>query len=66
MATVRVALSDETTPAEFLQKFGVEKPDKDKYIIFTCRSGRRSLIASKIAANELGYTKYIILCNSTF
>ncbi|KER20167.1 hypothetical protein T265_15379, partial [Opisthorchis viverrini] len=42
-------------PADFQKKYGVAKPDKsDKNIVFSCRSGKRSLLALKIA-NRLGY-----------
>jgi rhodanese-related sulfurtransferase len=43
-------------PAEFLEKCGVEKPQLDDEVVFYCRSGRRSTLASDVA-KEQGYTK---------
>lgn len=53
---VRKAFSDEISPQEFELMYGVKKPKKDDHLIFTCRTGRRSLKA----INEiipLGYKK---------
>lgn len=41
---------------QFQQKYNVAKPEKTSYVIFYCRSGRRSLMASEIAM-KLGYLK---------
>ncbi|KAL5280287.1 TSTD3.2 family protein [Megaselia abdita] len=40
---------------EFKNTYNFEKPELDHYIIFHCRSGRRSQQASEIAV-KLGYT----------
>lgn len=53
---VRKAFSDEISPQEFELRYGIKKPKKDDYLIFACRTGRRSLKA----INEiipLGYKK---------
>jgi len=54
LATVGDALK--LQPAEFLEKYGVEKPQADNEIVFYCRSGRRSTLASDVAKGQ-GYTK---------
>ncbi|XP_041483590.1 rhodanese domain-containing protein CG4456-like [Lytechinus variegatus] len=42
---------------ELKEKYGVDKPNPDgSNVVFTCRSGRRSLIALE-TAKEFGYTK---------
>jgi rhodanese-related sulfurtransferase len=43
-------------PTEFKDKFDFEKPQKDQAIVFYCRSGKRSTIASQIA-DGLKYTQ---------
>ncbi|CAG9802967.1 unnamed protein product [Chironomus riparius] len=42
---VRKAFSDEISEQEFELMYGVKKPKKDDYLIFSCRTGRRSLKA---------------------
>lgn len=39
---------------EFKERYGIEKPTVDDAIVFTCRTGRRSLIALKLAI-DIGY-----------
>eukprot|EP00057_Strongylocentrotus_purpuratus_P001213 XP_001196634.2 PREDICTED: heat shock protein 67B2 isoform X1 [Strongylocentrotus purpuratus] len=40
------------------EKYGLEKPKPDgSNVVFTCRSGRRSLIVLEMAKKEFGYTK---------
>ncbi|KAH7963081.1 hypothetical protein HPB52_019510 [Rhipicephalus sanguineus] len=34
-------------PKDFKQRYHVEKPDQTKDVIFSCRSGRRALIAAE-------------------
>ncbi|XP_070502401.1 rhodanese domain-containing protein CG4456-like [Chironomus tepperi] len=53
---VRRAFSDEITDQEFELMYGVKKPKKDDYLIFTCRTGRRSLKAINDVI-PLGYYK---------
>jgi len=53
---VRKAFSDETSEEEFELRYGVKKPKKDDYLIFTCRTGRRSLKAIHEII-PLGYKK---------
>lgn len=42
------------TETNFRHKFVMHKPSKDTHIVFTCRSGKRSVVASK-AAEEQGF-----------
>ncbi|KAL9701086.1 hypothetical protein quinque_004527 [Culex quinquefasciatus] len=42
---VEKAFAPETTSEEFLKLYGVAKPDKGRYIIMSCRTGRRSQMA---------------------
>lgn len=45
------------SPAEFEQKYGVQKPDvKDDNLIFHCQSGRRAKKAME-SVKELGFDK---------
>lgn len=46
----------ELTPDEFLEKYNVCKPDKNRNIIFTCAKGIRSLQACH-HLSDLGYKK---------
>ncbi|KAL1123312.1 hypothetical protein AAG570_002398 [Ranatra chinensis] len=59
-------LSDalEKSPTEFTELYHHAKPEKDTKIVFSCRSGRRSLAGLNIA-KKLGFTKYYYLL-STF
>lgn len=56
LATVDDALK--LQPAEFLERYGVAKPQSDDEIVFYCRSGRRSTLASDVAKGQ-GYTKCV-------
>lgn len=56
MDEVESAFSDETNADEFKRKYGGVKPSKEAYVIFYCRSGRRSQIALE-TARKLGYSK---------
>eukprot|EP00590_Aulacoseira_subarctica_P010652 CAMPEP_0172415198 /NCGR_PEP_ID=MMETSP1064-20121228/1677_1 /TAXON_ID=202472 /ORGANISM="Aulacoseira subarctica , Strain CCAP 1002/5" /LENGTH=132 /DNA_ID=CAMNT_0013152109 /DNA_START=224 /DNA_END=622 /DNA_ORIENTATION=+ len=42
-------------PDDFLENFGFEKPNYDETIVFSCKAGIRSQMASQIAVME-GYT----------
>lgn len=55
MGDVEKALRD-LTEHEFQQLYKALKPDHDTELIFSCRSGKRSLKALKTAL-ELGYKK---------
>ena len=45
------------SPAEFKQKYGVQKPDvKDENLVFHCQSGRRAKKAVE-SVKELGFDK---------
>uniref|UniRef100_A0A1Q3G437 Putative heat shock protein n=1 Tax=Culex tarsalis TaxID=7177 RepID=A0A1Q3G437_CULTA len=52
---VEKAFAPETSSDEFQKLYGVPKPDKDRYIIMSCRTGRRSQIALD-AISALGYS----------
>nr|BAN21173.1 conserved hypothetical protein [Riptortus pedestris] len=54
LATVAAALQDD--PSKFKEKYSIEKPLIDNPIVFSCRSGRRSLQAAESAAS-IGYKK---------
>lgn len=56
VSEVAVAFSDLTSSEEFEKKYNGVKPQKDDFIIFSCRSGRRSQLALDAVA-KLGYTK---------
>lgn len=56
MAEVKKALSDNTTPSQFLELYAHEKPGKENQIIFSCRSGKRAEEAAQIAI-QLGFKK---------
>ncbi|KAL9051854.1 MAG: hypothetical protein Q9162_005744 [Coniocarpon cinnabarinum] len=43
-------------PEEFEDRFGFEKPDADKEVVFYCKAGVRSSAAAKLASQS-GYTK---------
>lgn len=45
-----------SSPEEFLSKYGRPKPDINFPLVFSCQSGKRSLIASETAV-KLGYKK---------
>ncbi|XP_039441671.1 rhodanese domain-containing protein CG4456-like isoform X1 [Culex pipiens pallens] len=49
------AFAPETTSEEFQKLYGVAKPDKDRYIIMSCRTGRRSQMALD-TISALGYS----------
>jgi hypothetical protein len=53
---VKKAFSDETSNEEFQSLWGVPKPEKDGYLIFSCRTGRRSGMAIEQIL-PFGYTK---------
>ncbi|XP_055612170.1 rhodanese domain-containing protein CG4456-like isoform X3 [Uranotaenia lowii] len=52
---VERAFAPETTTGEFEQLYGVPKPAFDRYIIMSCRTGRRSQMALD-TITALGYT----------
>lgn len=54
MADVGKALQED--PDVFEEKYNHPKPSFDSTIIFSCRSGKRSLVASE-KAQSLGYHK---------
>lgn len=56
MGEVQKAFSDDTTKEDFMKVYGVSKPDKDHYLIFSCRTGRRSQMAIDQVV-PLGYSK---------
>lgn len=43
-------------PEDFKESYGFDKPSQDADIVFSCRSGRRSLLASVVAVEENGYS----------
>ncbi|KAI8902980.1 Rhodanese-like domain-containing protein [Globomyces pollinis-pini] len=47
---LQVALTKEND--EFKELYGFEKPSKDDHIVFYCKSGMRSAVASKIAESH--------------
>ena len=48
------------SPENFKNRYQFDKPSKDTEIIFSCRGGRRSVEALKLAL-ELGYHRYDML-----
>jgi rhodanese-related sulfurtransferase len=54
-----------TARAEFLEKFGFEKPRWEQEVIFYCRSGMRSTTASDVAKRN-GYKKWVIVPSFLF
>lgn len=60
-ASVNVPLSVlsealQMTPDQFRNTYGFEMPEKNKEVIFYCRSGKRSTTASELAADK-GWNK---------
>ncbi|XP_053672136.1 rhodanese domain-containing protein CG4456-like isoform X1 [Anopheles nili] len=51
---VKQAFGPETSSADFEKQYGVAKPAVDRYLILSCRTGRRSQLALETIA-ELGY-----------
>ena len=54
---VKKALSDETTPEAFKQRYGHEKPQHSTPLIFMCKLGGRAQRGALLAKAELGYEK---------
>ena len=45
---------------KFENLFGIEKPDEDAELIFTCYIGKRSFVAREIA-KSLGFSRWVKL-----
>lgn len=56
MGEVAHAFSDNISLSEFERLYGRPKPNKNDYLILSCRTGRRSQHAIDII-EKLGYTK---------
>ncbi|KAF9256084.1 Rhodanese-like protein [Marasmius fiardii PR-910] len=46
------------TPEAFKEKFGIPKPERDQEVVFYCKKGLRSTMASEIAVRA-GYTNVV-------